>query len=419
MRDRAARAVAAIAIAVVALAALPHATAAGAAGPAMARGSELLAAGEYAAARAAFVEALETDPSSVEAHLGLARAYYGLGEYSRAVIEFEKVLSFDNLPRDLLEQAAIYEQAAEDYAAGQKWRAFYYAETGVGNYRENSSTATDIFGGAGNHDTFWPLRVGGGWNTDLTERHAFNATLDYRFRWYDDKDRRNDSDLRWNFNLSRPVDDDSLRFGTRGRVSYRGDGQYRNDWGVFGSYDLGFGPNDRVTIGGEVRERLAGEQRAAVHRREHEGRQGVPAALDLERPREADDPRERERDPEDAGDELRRADAADGREVEGEVEDDEDDQGEERHRGEPLEGSPLDPEVLGGDREGSAQEARPRVGVARPHAGAPGGAGLAARRKWSLSRASRSVSSERPAATIRPRARIAKRSESSSPSARL
>jgi tetratricopeptide (TPR) repeat protein len=222
---------------------------------ALTRGNELLAAGEYASARAAFIEALEDDSSSVEAHLGLARAYYGLGEYSRAVLEFEKVLRFDNLPRDLLEQAAIYEQAAEDYAAGRKWRAFYYAETGVGNYRENSSASTDIFGGAGNHDTFWPLRVGGGWNTDLTERHAFNTTLDYRFRWYDDKDRRNDSDLRWNFNLSRPVDDDSLRFGTRGRVSYRGDGQYRNDWGLFASYGIGLGPNDNLTIGGEVRER--------------------------------------------------------------------------------------------------------------------------------------------------------------------
>ena len=222
---------------------------------AVTRGNELLVAGEYAAAREAFTEALEADPSSVAAHLGLARAYSGLGEYSRAVIEFEKVLVFDNLPRDLLEQAATYEQAAEDYAAGRKWRAFYYAETGVGNYRENSSAATDIFGGAGNHDTFWPLRVGGGWNTDLTERHAFNATLDYRFRWYDDSDRRNDSDWRWNVNLSRPVDDDSLRFGVRGRVSYRGDGQHRNDWGVFASYGVGLGPNDSLTFGGEVRER--------------------------------------------------------------------------------------------------------------------------------------------------------------------
>ena len=238
--------------------ALPHGPASAAAavsGQAEARGNELLAAGEYAAARLAFGEALAADPSSVAAHLGLARAYYGLGEYARAILEFEKVLAFDNLPRDLLERAAVYEQAAEDYAAGRTWRAFYYAETGIGNYRENSSAATDIFGGAGNHDTFWPLRVGGGWNTDVTERHAFNATLDYRFRWYDDSDRRNDSDWRWNVNLSRPVDDDSLRFGMRGRVSYRGDGQHRNDWGVFATYGLGLGPNDRLTLGGELRER--------------------------------------------------------------------------------------------------------------------------------------------------------------------
>ncbi len=219
------------------------------------RANELLATGEYAAARTAFVEALEADPGSVDAHLGLARAYYGLGEYARAVLEFEKVLSFDNLPRDLLDRAATYDKAAEDYAAGRAWRTFYYAETGIGNYRENSSAATDIFGGAGNHDTFWPLRVGGGWNSDLPKSHSFNATLDYRFRWYDDKDRRNDSDWRWNVNASRPIDDDSLRFGMRGRVSYRGDGQHRNDWGVFASYGLGLGANDRLTFGGELRER--------------------------------------------------------------------------------------------------------------------------------------------------------------------
>ena len=92
-------------------------------------------------------------------------------------------------------------------------------------------------------------------NANVGERHSFTGTLDYRFRWYDDSDRRNDSDLRWNFNLSRPVDDDNLRFGMRGRASYRGDSQYRNDWGVFADYRLGFGDSDQVTIGGEVRER--------------------------------------------------------------------------------------------------------------------------------------------------------------------
>jgi tetratricopeptide (TPR) repeat protein len=223
----------------------------------LARGNELLAAGQPAEARAVFEQALLADPSSVPAHLGLARSYYAMGEYARARIEFEAVLGYDLalVATDLQTLTAIYEGIAEDYAAGRSWAPFYYAETGIGNYRQNSSKSTDIFGGAGNNDTFLPFRVGGGWSTRLTERHSFNGTLDYRFRWYDDSDRRNDSDLRWNFNLSRPVDDDSLRFGMRGRVSYRGDGQHRNDWGAFATYSIGFGENDRLALTGEVRER--------------------------------------------------------------------------------------------------------------------------------------------------------------------
>ena len=237
------------------VASLLLAGAAQSAAPDLAKAEALLQAGQAAEARALYEQALEADPSSVGAHLGLGRAYYALGEYSRARIEFETVLQYDNLPNDLHGQTAIYDKAAADYAAGRQWRPFYYAETGIGNYRENSSSSTDLFGGAGNYDTFLPIRVGGGWNKSLTERHSFNGSLDYRFRTYDDRNRRNDSDLRWNFNVSRPVDDDNLRFGMRGRVSYRGDGQYRNDWGAFADYRIGLGANDQVTIGGELRER--------------------------------------------------------------------------------------------------------------------------------------------------------------------
>jgi hypothetical protein len=215
----------------------------------------LLQAGQAAEAAGLFRQALAADPSSVAAHLGLGRAYYALGQYAQARIEFQTVLDYDNLPEDLHGQADVYNQAAVDYAAGRAWRPFYYAETGIGNYRENSSSGTDLFGGAGDYDTFLPIRVGGGWNTSLTERHSFNGTLDYRFRTYDESGRRNDSDLRWNVNFSRPVDDDNLRFGMRGRTSYRGDGQYRNDWGVFADYRIGLGDSDQFTLGGEVRER--------------------------------------------------------------------------------------------------------------------------------------------------------------------
>ena len=241
--------------AVVAAASLLLASTVQAAAPDLAKAEALLQAGQAAEAAVLFRQALEADPSSVGAHLGLGRAYYALGQYAQARIEFQTVLDYDNLPDDLHGQADVYNQAAVDYAAGRTWRPFYYAETGVGNYRENSSSGTDVFGGAGDYDTFLPIRVGGGWNTSLTERHSFNGTLDYRFRTYDESGRRNDSDLRWNVNVSRPVDDDNLRFGMRGRTSYRGDGQYRNDWGVFADYRIGLGENDEVTISGEVRER--------------------------------------------------------------------------------------------------------------------------------------------------------------------
>jgi tetratricopeptide (TPR) repeat protein len=239
----------------LAVAGLLLAGAAGAAESDLARGEQLLQAGQSAEAIAFYQQALEADPGSIGARLGLGRAYYAQGDYARARSEFETVLQYDNLAPDLLSQADTYDQMAEDYAAGARWQAFYYAETGVGHYRENSSSATDIFGGAGDSDTFLPIRVGGGWSTGVGDRHTFNGTLDYRFRSYDDSSRRNDSDLRWNFNLSRPVDDDSLRFGMRGRVSYRGDGQYRNDWGAFVEYRLGLGDLDELTFGGELRER--------------------------------------------------------------------------------------------------------------------------------------------------------------------
>lgn len=232
------------------------ATGARAAAPGLAEAQAMLERGEAAAALAMFEQLLQEDPESVDAQLGIARAYYALGEYARARIEFEAVLEFDNLPPDLHGQAEVYDRAAAEYAEGRQWRRFAYAETGVGNYRENSSASTDLFGGAGNYDTFLPVRVGGGANSSLNERDSFNASLDYRFRAYDDGDRRNDSDLRWNLDLGRTLPDATrLRVGMRGRVSYRGNGQYRNDWGAFADYRLTYGPDDQVIVTGSFVER--------------------------------------------------------------------------------------------------------------------------------------------------------------------
>ena len=99
---------------------------------ALQRGSELLSAGQAEQAKLAFEQALAADPSSVEAHLGLARSYYALGEYARAVNEFEAVLRYDNLPRDLQSQAETYDRVAAGYVTPAGWAPFFYGETGVG-----------------------------------------------------------------------------------------------------------------------------------------------------------------------------------------------------------------------------------------------------------------------------------------------
>jgi len=66
-----------------------------------------------------FSRSLAAAPDSV-ARTWVWRAYVALGDYASARIEFETVLRFDGLPPDVQQQAEIYAQAAEDYAAGRR-----------------------------------------------------------------------------------------------------------------------------------------------------------------------------------------------------------------------------------------------------------------------------------------------------------
>jgi hypothetical protein len=200
-------------------------------------------------AQAAFERALVLQPDSVEAHLGLGRAYLAQGEYARAKIEFETVLRFDDLPPDLESQAEIYAEAAGAYREGRRLLSSGYAMLGYGNYRIGSA------GGGPRNDAFFAARVGGRLNYELDDAYALVGSLDYRFRDYDADGRRNDSDLRWNGAVSRNVGEGNWIAGLRGRVSYRGDSNYRNDFGVYGQYRLRLDEDNQVSAGLEVRQR--------------------------------------------------------------------------------------------------------------------------------------------------------------------
>ena len=203
-----------------------------------------------AAAREQFERALAAEPGSVAAHLGLGRAYLALGDTASAKIEFETVLRFDDLPPDLETQARIYAEAARAYAQGSRLLASGYALLGYGNYRVGSA------GGGPRNDAFYSARLGGRLNFELDDGYALVGSLDWRFRDYFDNDaRRNDSDWRWNAALSRNAGEGNWIAGLRGRVSYRGEGVYRNDFGAYGQYRLRLDEDNQVAAGLEVRQR--------------------------------------------------------------------------------------------------------------------------------------------------------------------
>ena len=203
-----------------------------------------------AAAREQFERALAAEPGSVAAHLGLGRAYLALGDTASAKIEFETVLRFDDLPPDLETQARIYAEAARAYAQGSRLLASGYALLGYGNYRVGS------VGGGPRNDAFYSARLGGRLNFELDDGYALVGSLDWRFRDYFDNDaRRNDSDWRWNAALSRNAGEGNWIAGLRGRVSYRGEGVYRNDFGAYGQYRLRLDEDNQVAAGLEVRQR--------------------------------------------------------------------------------------------------------------------------------------------------------------------
>jgi hypothetical protein len=187
-------------------------------------------------------------------HLQRGQAYLDKGEYANAVLEFEQVLRFDNLPPDLRQQAEIYAEAAQRYSRGERLSAFGYAETGGGYYRENETRSTRAVGEAA-RDWFWKARVGGGMSYIASGDLTLDGTLDYRYRYYDDEDRRDDSDLRWSATLTQSLAAGSQSIGVRGRASYRGDPGYRQDYGLFANRNFQIDADNRITVAGEIRRR--------------------------------------------------------------------------------------------------------------------------------------------------------------------
>jgi tetratricopeptide (TPR) repeat protein len=106
-------------------------------------GRSALEIGQPSKASFIYERILAVEPNFLGVRLEMGRAYFALGDYARAKLEFETVLRFDNLPPDLRQQAQIYSSAAEQQLAGKKTVVFGYLEYGYG-YDSNPQSSTRI-----------------------------------------------------------------------------------------------------------------------------------------------------------------------------------------------------------------------------------------------------------------------------------
>ncbi len=203
-----------------------------------------------------------SDP--ISDHLERGQTYLENGEYANAVLEFEQVLRFDNLPPDLRERAEVYARAARDYQAGKRLSRNGYAETGGGHYREGVTGTTNALGIDPARDWFWKARVGGGLSRLVGHDSTLDASLDYTFRHFDDAGRPHDSDLFWNAAVIRSLNGGSRSIGVRGWASHRGQDGYRQDYGLFVNRAVVLDPDNEIAVEAEVRARRypTGEERA-------------------------------------------------------------------------------------------------------------------------------------------------------------
>jgi len=194
-------------------------------------------------------------PAVVATHLERGLQYFELGEYARALYEFEQVMQIDYLSADIREQAEAYANAAERYRRGERLTVTGFLEGGGGYYRENTTDSTRLFGDDPARDAFLALRANSGLSYLTESGLTIDGNLDYRFREYDNSDRRDDRDLRWRGSITRSLPNGSQAIGVRGRASYRGDPGYRNDYGLFVNRGLVLDSDHRWTFEGEVRRR--------------------------------------------------------------------------------------------------------------------------------------------------------------------
>lgn len=141
---------------------------------------------------------LAVAPGFVGVRADMGRAYFALGDFGRAKIEFESVLATQSIPPDLRRTVEQYARAAQARSKNQRTVVSGYVEAGIGaDTNIGSATALSSINlpaiglyapappaGQKTADSFSMVSVGAEINHQLTDQWGLYGGADYRRRAY-------------------------------------------------------------------------------------------------------------------------------------------------------------------------------------------------------------------------------------------
>lgn len=206
---------------------------------------------------------LAVTPSYIGVRADMGRAYMALGDYGRAKIEFESVLSIQTLPPDLRSSVEQYAKAAEARAQNKRTVATGYAELGVGSDSNiGSATAlgsislpsTGLYApapptGRKTPDTYSTLGLGGEVNHQLTDQWGLYGGGDYRGRAYQQFYDSGYATLDGRFGLSYSGGPWLLRTGLNAGQYYLNEARIRDTVGATIDWRMALSSSSQISLG--------------------------------------------------------------------------------------------------------------------------------------------------------------------------
>ena len=206
---------------------------------------------------------LAVQPNYVGVRADMGRAYFAMGDYARAKIEFESVIAFQNLPPDLKGAMQQYLSAIEQRQQGKKTVAVGYMEVGYGRDSNiNSSTGQNpielrdgipFFLAPENLKTqarYWQVGLGGEVNHQLDDHFGLYGGADIRGRAYSGHSASNYSTLDGRAGVSYSTGANLLRTGLiAGRYLLDGNGT-RDNYGITADWRHAVNNSNQLLVGG-------------------------------------------------------------------------------------------------------------------------------------------------------------------------